>query len=95
MQEEINNVIEQGYKPVLFIDTELTSLTPVAGTELRTLARQARKLPIQIIYSDKSDNLMRLSKAYVFRYGCINRVLEAAIKRKGGKIVSGNFKIHE
>ena len=93
MQEEINNVIEQGYKPILFIDTSLATSTPTVSEEIRSIARRARTLPIQIVYSDKIDNLMRVSKAYVFRYGSIDRILEAAIKRKGGKIVSGNFKV--
>ena len=37
--------------------------------------------------------LNRARKAYVFRYGYLPDMTEAYIKRKGGKVVSGNLKV--
>lgn len=90
MLEQINELKEQGYKPVVYISDELSNAIG-NDDELLRVRRLARTSSIPI-YSTKSlPDLNRIRKAYVIRYGYIPQDSEAMIKRKNGKIVSGNL----
>lgn len=93
MQEQIEEAIAQGFKPVIYIDSALTS-NSATNTEMGNIAVTGRKLNVKIVYSNDITELNRLRKAYVFRYGYIPEITSAMIKRKGGKIVSGNLKLY-
>jgi hypothetical protein len=90
METVLKEVIDQGFKPVIFIDSDLTRVKDV-GDKLREIAQTARRHKVKVVYSADMSELNQLRKAYVFRYGYIPGINEAMVKRKGGKIVSGNF----
>lgn len=92
MHAQIQEVISQGYKPVIYVDRDLTKITSF-NNEINILKRLARLSDILVVFSTDVEKLHRLKKAYVFRYGYLPSYSEAFIKRKGGKIVSGNLDI--
>lgn len=93
MEQQIQEVQAQGFKPVVFIEKALTRLLK-NDHELSMLSRAARRLNVTVINEDDIAKLNRMHKAYVFRYGTIPLDTEAMVKRKGGKIISGNLKLH-
>ena len=92
MTEQIQEVQAQGFKPIVFIEN---SLFRTLGTdhELTTISRSARKLNVLVYSENDIGKLNRIHKAYVFRYGAIPLDTETKLKRKGGKIVSGDLKL--
>ncbi len=95
MKAQIDEVIASGYKPVIYISSDLEKHTDSTG-EIRRLVVLARHNNVPV-YRENSDLTPRhkLRKVHVFRYGMIPMVTEAFIKRKGGVIVSGNLYIPE
>lgn len=92
MIEEIADVIAKGYKPIIYIDTDLLSKADISF-ELRAIVKYAEVNKVKVIFTNEIKELNRLKKAYIFRYGYIPSITEAMIKRKQGIIVSGNLKI--
>lgn len=92
MIEQIKEIQEQGFKPIIFIDHTLSKIMR-ESLELSSISKAANKLGIPLYNEDNIVDLNRVHKAYVFRYGCLPLDTEAKVKRKGGKIVSGNLKV--
>ncbi len=92
MRDQIQEVVELGFKPYIFIDSDLLSVSSIA-VELREVIKRARLLSVPVVYTKETEVLNRARKAYVFRYGYLSDMTEAYIKRKGGKVVSGNLKV--
>jgi len=92
MEQQIQEVQAQGFKPVVFIEKSLIHLLK-GDHELMMLSRAARRLNVTVFNDDDIAKLNRMHKAYVFRYGTIPLDTEAKVKRKGGKIISGNLKV--
>lgn len=93
MVEQIQEVQAQGFKPVIFIEKALIHLLK-SDHELIMLTRAAGRLNVPVFNEDDITKLNRMHKAHVFRYGMIPLDTEAKVKRKGGKIISGNLKLH-
>lgn len=92
MRDQIQEVVELGFKPYVFIDSDLLSVSSIA-VELKEVIKHARLLSVPVVYTKEIEFLNRARKAYVFRYGYLSDMTEAYIKRKGGKVVSGNLKV--
>lgn len=90
MKDQINDVKKQGYKPVLYIDSDLTR---THNEELAALVEGAGELDIPVIYSNNVAALNKMYNAYVFRYGHLSPVTENMVRKKNGMVVSGNLKI--
>lgn len=86
MLEQFNTIIEQGFKPVIFVDKLLEKTD-----EIKHLSKKVRQCKIPIFNEDNLLYLNKLRKAYVFSYGGVPQTTRAMIYRKGGKIVSGNL----
>lgn len=92
MLEQIQEVQAQGFKPIVFIEKSLVHLLK-GDHELMMLSRAAKRLNVPVFNEDDTTTLNRMHKAYVFRYGTIPLDTEAKVKRKGGKIISGDLKL--
>lgn len=92
MKQQLEEVIAQGYKPIVYIDNALLMNQATMPT-IKRLTHYARALKVPVHYSTDTSGLNRLVKAHVFRYGYLPIDTEAMIKRKKGKIVSGNLKV--
>lgn len=90
MIEQIKEVQTQGFKPVIFIDHTLAKLMR-GNHELVIITDKAKELNVPVYNEDNIPQLNRIRKAFVFRYGIIPLDTEAMVKRKGGKIISGNL----
>ena len=92
MYEQILEVINSGFKPVVYIDSELFTSTSVS-IELRNIINHSKLMKIPVFYTTELTGLNKLRKAHVFRYGYLPPYTEMVVKRKGGRIVSGNLKV--
>lgn len=92
MEQQIQEVQAQGFKPVIFIENALKDLL-IENNELMLISNEARRLKVPVFSEYNVEKLNRVNKAYVFRYGTIPLYTEVRVKRKGGKIVSGNLRI--
>ena len=92
MLEQIKEVIDNGYQPVIFVESDLLVMGE-SSHELLQVTKTARLMNVNVVYNQDVESLNRLRKAYVFRYGHIPSMTEAMIKRKGGVVVSGNLKL--
>lgn len=90
MKEQIDQVKAMGFRPVLFIDSDLTRS---GNEELAALIEGAGEMQVPVIYDTNAEALNKIYKAYVFRYGFIPAYTETMILKKGGKVVSGDLKI--
>lgn len=90
MKEQIDQVKKMGYRPVLFIDSDLTRS---GNEELAALIEGASELQVPVVYSTNADALNKIYKGYVFRYGHLPQYHETMIVKKGGRVVSGDLKI--
>lgn len=91
MVEQIQEVQSQGFKPVVYIDESLLGRLMHGDHELVVITREAKKLNVPVYNENDIPLLNRIHKAFVFRYGVIPISTEAMVKRKGGKIISGNL----
>lgn len=90
MKEQLQAIINKGFKPVLFIDDYLMAV-PEVRSELRKVIKYAKLNSIVVVRNLNLNYLKRVKRAYVIRYGGIPKFIEAAIKRNGGEIVSGDI----
>lgn len=93
MEQQIKEVQAQGFKPVVFIEKSLIHLLK-GDHELMMISRAARRLNVDVFNEDDITKLNRMHKAFVFRYGTIPLDTEAKVKRKGGKVISGDLAVH-
>lgn len=93
MEQQIQEVRAQGFKPIIFIEKSLIHLLN-RNNEFMMINRSAKRLNVPVFNEDDIAKLNRMHKAYVFRYGTIPLYTEAKVKRKGGKIVSGNLNLY-
>lgn len=92
MIEQIKEVQMQGFKPIIYIESML--LSPKYDTrELIKIYKKAKELNIPVYSENNIPQINRIRKAFIFRYGFIPIPTEVMIKRKGGKIVSGNLRL--
>jgi tryptophan synthase alpha subunit len=84
MHTKIQEIKEQGFKPIVFIDSALAQFK-----DSKEVQKTARLLNIPIYTSSTEDQLLKIKKAYVLRYGGLSKSAEASIVKKGGKVVSG------
>lgn len=89
MLEQIKCIKEQGFKPAVYIDNSLSKME-----DSIKISRKAREHNIPVFFESNLPDLHKLRKAYLFRYGYLPQYSEASVKRKGGKIVSGNLKVN-
>lgn len=66
MRDQIQEVVELGFKPYIFIDSDLLSVSSIA-VELREVIKHARLLSVPVVYTKEIEFLNRARKAYVFR----------------------------
>jgi len=92
MIEQIQEVQAQGFKPVVFIEKSLFRSSG-GNHELTMISRMAKRLNVPVFDEEDMTKLNRMHKAHVFRYGILPLDTEAKVKRKGGKIISGNLKL--
>ena len=92
MIEQIKEVQAQGFKPVIFIERSLFRLAN-GSHELTMISRMAKRMDVPVFNEEDMTKLNRMHKAHVFRYGTLPLDTEAMVKRKGGKIISGNLKL--
>lgn len=90
MKEQIDQVKKMGYRPIIFIDSDMARK---GNEELAALIEGAEELNVPVVYSNNADSLNKTYKAYVFRYGFIPQYTENSVLKKGGRIVSGDLKI--
>lgn len=90
MKQQIDQVKAMGFRPVLFIDNDLTRK---GNEELAALIEGAEELQVPVIFSSNVEALNKIYKAYVFRYGHIAGYNETMVLKKGGRVVSGDLKI--
>lgn len=93
MVEQIKEVKSQGFKPIIYIDNKLAKLMRI-NHELIKIYEKAKELNIPIYNENNIPILNRVRKAFIFRYGIFPISTEVMIKRKGGKIISGNLQIY-
>lgn len=90
MEDQINAVIAQRYRPVIYVDSWL--LTQEYGQkELKDLMQQAAELNVKVVLTKQAHQLHAFNKLYVFRYGIIPMTTAAIIVRRKGIIVPGPF----
>lgn len=92
MVEQIQEVQSQGFKPIIYIDHTLTKLMH-GDHELVKIHDAATRLNIPVYGENDIPLLNRIRKAFIFRYGVIPISTEVMVKRKGGKIISGNLRL--
>lgn len=90
MKAQIDQVKSIGYRPVIFIDSDLIRQ---GNEEVAALIEGAEELKVLVVYSNDSNALNKVYNAYVFRYGHIPAATQTMILKKGGRIVSGDLKI--
>jgi hypothetical protein len=92
MRDQIEYMRNLGFKPVLFVDPELLRKSGNAE-ELKALIEGAEELSVPVFRDSDDAVLKKMHKAYVFRYGYLSLYTETLVRRKGGKVVSGDLKI--
>lgn len=91
MLEQIKEVQDQGFKPVIFIEKCLMQFSG-SCQELIMISRTARKMNIPVLNEETVNTINRMRNIHIFRYGMIPIDTEMMVRRKGGKIVSGNLR---
>lgn len=91
MHQQIAQIQQSGYRPVIFIDEELKKHIG-NKKELLSIERSAVRLGVPVFTTDTAVRLNRLHKVHVFRYGHLPQISASAIVRKGGRIVPGSLR---
>ena len=90
LREQFEEISKKGLKPCIYIDTE-TFKDLTVFPALKSLVSEASKIGYLVFRTNDKDKMNKIHKLHVSRYGCIDPVTEAMVKRKKGIIVSGNF----
>lgn len=90
MKQQIDDVKKCGFKPILFVDSDLVR----SGNEdLRLTIEGAKELGVPVLHSEDVGLLNKMHKAYVFRYGYLSPYTETMVKKKNGIVASGDLKV--
>ncbi len=87
MDYRVEEVIREGYTPVIYIDTELFN---PRSDEVNAIVKKAKANSIKVLTDRTVEGISARRKHYVWRYGHIPRTVEVRIKKKG-TIVPGIF----
>lgn len=93
MITEINKIKSKGFKPVIYLESNLVKFI-AKDKNMSSVVTKAKELNIPIYDEVSISNVSKKSYVYVIRYGCLPVVYEATIKRRFGKIVSGNLVVN-
>lgn len=90
MRDQIHDVMLQGYTPGIYIAPELIADIS-ASSELTRLVTLARIHAVTVYTDSNINQLVKVYKPYVFRYGTLPIEIEAKVLSNSGVIVPGGL----
>lgn len=87
MPEAIKKMKEEGFIPVIYINSDIAKYAD--PNEIEELSRKAQLHDLKVYNELDIWRAIRRGKLYVLRYGSLYDSTAIRIKQKGGKIVPG------